>query len=221
MAGVIWLAGDSILQDYGETASGQEDEVRQRGWGEYLSEQIRETLGKDAPLFRVRNLAMGGLSSRTFLEEGRLVQAEENMREGDLLLIQFGHNDASVEKPERYVAPEHFAEYLMQYIKTAREKGGIPILLSSVSPYPEEKAQKGEVGAIMRSLPRYADVMKGLAEEENICYVDMREATARQCLDAPVQTRSYYMPDGVHLTGSGAAFCARLAAEALWRERLL
>lgn len=73
----IFLAGDSLVKDY-------TDEEFIAGWGQYLRQM------SDAEVF---NFAEGGRSSRLFINEGRLNQIDEQISEGDYLLIEFCHND--------------------------------------------------------------------------------------------------------------------------------
>ena len=91
----IHLAGDSTVKKY-------EDNQFIGGWGEYLQDFI------DAEKVLVRNYAQGGRSSRSFINEGRLIDTgkftssmapvgmgpiSDQIKEGDYLVIQFGHND--------------------------------------------------------------------------------------------------------------------------------
>lgn len=86
----IFLAGDSTVKTYN-------DNQYIGGWGQYLQWFLNEDeIG-------VVNKANGGRSSRSFINEGRLytnteiktnfTSIESEIREGDYLFIQFGHND--------------------------------------------------------------------------------------------------------------------------------
>ena len=81
----------------------------------------------------VDNCAMGGRSSKTFREEGRLDDIRKHIKSGDYLVIQFGHNDASASKPERYVPVEEFENSLMEYVDTAKKAGATAVLVSSIT----------------------------------------------------------------------------------------
>ncbi|MFC3559987.1 GDSL-type esterase/lipase family protein [Pedobacter jamesrossensis] len=72
--------------------------------------------------------AKGGRSTRTFFEEGRWNLLEKN----DLVLIQFGHNDAAKDKPERYVDIPEYKNFLRMYVKESRSKKAISILITPV-----------------------------------------------------------------------------------------
>ena len=159
---------------------------------------------------------MAGRSSRSFIEEGRLEDIKNQIREGDYLLIQFGHNDAAEGKPERYVAVPDFPKYLEFYVKTAREKGAVPVLLSPVCLCPCEENQEGEKGEIARQLPAYRDAMKRFAEKEEIIFVDMYRLTEEFCEKAgEAEARKFYIKDLVHLSEKGADQYARILADHL------
>jgi lysophospholipase L1-like esterase len=57
------------------------------GWGDHLAHYF------DTSRINVANRAMGGRSSRTFINEGRWDKVLAEMKAGDSVLIQLGHND--------------------------------------------------------------------------------------------------------------------------------
>ena len=77
----IYVCGDSTAASYSPEAAPI------TGWGQVLGEML--------PGIRVENRAMGGRSTKSFLSEGRLQQIETEIQAGDLMLIQFTHNDTS------------------------------------------------------------------------------------------------------------------------------
>lgn len=115
----IIICGDSTAASYNPK------ETLMRGWG--------QELGQFLPGAEIKNHAMAGRSTRTFLGEGRLDRALEDAGEGDLVLIQFGHNDENKEKPERYTEPEEeYPRNLKIFVDRAREKGSVPVLLTPI-----------------------------------------------------------------------------------------
>ena len=89
----VYLAGDSTCADK------QPDKRPETGWGEMLGEHFKD--GK----VRIDNRAMNGRSTKTFLSEGRWQAIVDELKKGDYVFIQFGHNDSSKEKGERYTPP--------------------------------------------------------------------------------------------------------------------
>lgn len=220
---VLYLAGDSISQTAGEA------ERPRVGMGELLLKHLDEENSikvyrrKDSPFpqemcyesrhLMVDNCAMAGRSSKTFLEEGRLEDIRRRLKEGDFLLVQFGHNDASAGKKERYVPLSDFPLYLKQYVQTAREAKAVPVLISPICPCPGGEAGEGEKGEIAGLLPEYVRRMKEYAEKEKILFVDMHRLTAEYCeKTGEAGARTLYMKDLVHLVEKGADCYAQLLA---------
>jgi lysophospholipase L1-like esterase len=88
----LHIAGDSTAaQKYSDAAP-------ETGWGMALPFFLRKDL-------EVANHAVNGRSSKSFVDEGRLDAVLAAIRPGDLLLIQFAHNDEKDEDPTRYTEP--------------------------------------------------------------------------------------------------------------------
>ena len=81
----VFIAGDSTASAYGP------ERAPRSGWGEALPSFL------DATNWEVRNHARSGRSSRSFIEQGFLDPIAAELRKGDVLLIQFGHNDARID----------------------------------------------------------------------------------------------------------------------------
>ena len=81
----IFVCGDSTAASYNP------EETRMVGWGQLLGDFLPGTT--------VVNLSMAGRSTKTFLAEGRLEPAGQ-ADPGDLVLIQFAHNDENEKKSE-------------------------------------------------------------------------------------------------------------------------
>ena len=97
----IFLAGDSTVKDYSANGMYMSGKAQAEGsWGEYLQSFF------DDSKVKVVNYANGGRSSRNFINEGSLDKIAENIKAGDYLIIQFGHNDCSNQSgylEDRYV----------------------------------------------------------------------------------------------------------------------
>ena len=144
----IFICGDSTAASY------PPEKTLMTGWGQLLGDYLPET--------RVINLAMAGRSTRTFLAENRLEPVEREAGPGDLVLIQFAHNDENENKPERYAAPwTAYRENLAAFVRTAREKGAVPVLLTPICMriWQDGRLQQthGEYPAAMRSVAERQD----------------------------------------------------------------
>lgn len=86
----IYLAGDSTVKDYSIKGMYNGGKILNEGsWGEYLQEFF------DAEFVTINNYAQGGRATRSFINEGKLDNILKNIKKGDYLFIQFGHNDCS------------------------------------------------------------------------------------------------------------------------------
>ncbi len=170
----IFLIGDSTVADY----TLEEDYMNRRhpiaGWGqEFQQFFVSDSLKKFRNLVTtakvvVDNRAKGGRSTRTFFQEGRWRSVFETLQAGDLVLIQFGHNDQSEEKTERYVPVEGYKEFLRLYVSQTREKGAMPILLTPVARnYPWKDNHLENVHG------DYPNAMKEIAAEMSVPLIDL------------------------------------------------
>ena len=91
----IFIAADSTAATYGP------ERAPPAGWGQALQSWL------DPAQWQVRNHAIGGRSTRSFINEGRLDVVAKALQGGDVLLIQFGHNDAKAEEPTRFTDPDN------------------------------------------------------------------------------------------------------------------
>ncbi|HEV7783104.1 MAG TPA: GntR family transcriptional regulator, partial [Chitinophagaceae bacterium] len=105
----IFLAGDSTIA-IKETKANPET-----GWGMPFVYFWDSTV-------TVVNRAKNGRSTKTFLSEGLWKSIYDEAGEGDYVFIQFGHNDESPDKKERYATPDTFKMLLTKFIKETREK---------------------------------------------------------------------------------------------------
>ncbi|RMI40547.1 GDSL-type esterase/lipase family protein [Streptomyces triticirhizae] len=157
----VFIASDSTAQSYGA------DFAPQAGWGQLLDRYLDESV-------TVANHAIGGRSSRTFVEEGRLDAILDQIRPGDYLLVQFGHNDATISRPDRYTSPADFKEYLRDdYIGGALARGATPVVVTPVSRRVFDPAS-GELGV---SFPEYAQAAREVAAEEGVPLLDLGRAS--------------------------------------------
>ncbi len=178
----IYLASDSTVQTYADAFEPQ------TGWGEcladYFSDEVEEsvcTSAKDAHYrvydtekVTVENHAIGGRSSRSYIEQGRLDEILNVIQPGDYLFLQWGHNDATESKPERYVPVDEFPTWLAQYVDGAREKGAIPVLITPVVRYSwSSDAYTGKFKTFNSSFEKYRKAMIAYAKEADVALIDL------------------------------------------------
>lgn len=172
----VYIIGDSTAADYSLERDFMSKRYPVTGWGQVFQEYLRSENLKDlhhlikADSAVVDDRAKGGRSTRTFFEEGRWSQVYQSLKKNDLVLIQFGHNDGAVNKPERYVNISGYKEYLRLFVHQAREKGAIPILLTPVARnYPWKDGHLTNVHG------DYPQAVKEVAQELNVFLIDLNQ----------------------------------------------
>ena len=151
----IWMIGDSTMAIKDPKA------FPETGWGMPFVQFWDSTV-------KVDNRSKNGRSSKSFTAEGLWKPVIENMSEGDYLIIQFGHNDESKEKGERYSTPEEFKANLASYITQARSRKAIPILITPVG-----RRKFDETGKVRDTHLGYSDLVKQVAKEQNTLLIDL------------------------------------------------
>jgi rhamnogalacturonan acetylesterase len=216
----IYLIGDSTVRN-----SNQE----YWGWGSLLGDFL------DTAKVAVANHAMAGRSTRTFRKEGRWDRVKENMKSGDYLLIQFGHNEGS--KPDttrqgyrgvlRGIGQDSvvldwgngemetvrtYGENLRRFVREAKQLGAHPILLSMIP-----RNQWEEQGHVKRANRDFGLWARQIAEEEQVPFIDLNEITAKKYDEiGPEQVKMKYFPgDHTHTNYAGAMENAASVIEGL------
>ncbi|WP_183961629.1 cupin domain-containing protein [Chiayiivirga flava] len=153
----VFIAGDSTASTYGP------ERAPRTGWGQVLQTFL------DPAAYEVRNHAQSGRSSRSFIEQGWLDGIDAELRAGDVLLIQFGHNDEKIEDSARYTEPrEAFARWLLRYVTLARERGATPILVTPVA------RRVFDHGQLLDTHGVYGDAVRALARREKVALIDLQ-----------------------------------------------
>jgi len=206
----IYICGDSTAASY------TPEEAPMTGWGQVLGEFLPEAA--------VQNKSRGGRSTKSFLSEGRLQEIEETIQPGDLLLIQFTHNDTS-DLVWRHTDPwTSFRNNLELFVDTALQAGARPVLMTPIC------CRIWRDGQFQPSHGDYPEVIRTVAFQRNVPLVDLYERSAalvRQLGEA--ESRKLYMhvapglypaypngqQDDTHTCRAGAEAWARITAEAL------
>lgn len=151
----IYVIGDSTVENGNDPYY---------GWGGQLKEYIQNA--------RIDNHAFSGRSSKSFWDEKRFEPVAASMREGDILLVSFGHNDEK-DDAERHTDPDTtYPEMLMRYVAAAREAGAVPVLCTSVS-----RNFIGENGFVMYTHGAYPSAVRSLCVKENVALIDLELMT--------------------------------------------
>ncbi|MFE3037177.1 rhamnogalacturonan acetylesterase [Streptomyces canus] len=206
----LYIAGDSTAaQKYSDAAP-------ETGWGMALPFFLR----KDLP---VANHAVNGRSSKSFVDEGRLDVILGLIGPGDVLVVQFAHNDEKSGDPTRYTEPwTTYQDYLRRYLDGARAKGARPVLAT-----PVERRRFDAQGNAVTSHGEYPAAMRALAQDERVALLDIQALSLALWQRLGVEeTKKYFNwtateQDNTHFNPPGAIAVARLVAGELLRHRVL
>lgn len=201
----VFIVGDSTASEYGP------ERAPRQGWGMQLQSFL------DPAAWQVKNHAQSGRSSRSFIDEGWLAPVEKSLSRGDVLLIQFGHNDEKAEDPTRYNEPaQAFPQWLTRYIALARAKGATPIL---ITPLARRKFERGsKIDQLLDTHGAYSIAVRELAKREQVGLIDL-DASSTAWLRAlgDEASKPFYMhlpaqnlADDTHLQARGATAVACL-----------
>ena len=214
---VLYIIGDSTVRNGDGTGKSQ-----QWGWGSFIAPYF------DTTRMGVQNHAIGGRSSRTFITEGRWERITSKLKKGDIVIMQFGHNDggplddtarargsirgigedsARIYNPIRKMNETvySFGGYMRRYIRETRAAGAIPIVCS---PIPRNDWKNGKV---VRSPQSYAGWAKSVAEAEGVAFIDLNDiiATKYEAM-GPEAVKPFFPVDHTHTDKAGAQLNAEI-----------
>ena len=206
---VLYIIGDSTVKN--SDGSGKNG---QWGWGTVIDAHF------DTNKISVRNHAIGGRSSRTFITDGRWDKILETLTKGDYVLMQFGHNDASplddtarargtikgvgndsteIYNPIRKMKEivHSYGWYMRKFVNEAKAKGAIPVICS---PVPRDNRKDGKYN---RS--EYGVWAKQVADETGAYFIDLQDLIALEYekMDT-TKVNSFFPADKTHTNKEGA-----------------
>lgn len=210
----IHLMGDSTMAP--KKLDGGNPE---RGWGMMFPNFLDDSI-------QVINYAQNGRSTKSFISLGLWDRVKANIKKGDYVFIQFGHNDAKESDSTRY-APAYglYQENLRLFVNTVREMGGKPVLLTPVS---RRWFKEGVLDENCHT--DYPAAMKQVAEELSVPLLDITAGTQEWLKSLGDEaSRQYFMwvksgtitaiPDGkednTHTKANGARKVAEIVCNAI------
>ena len=137
----------------------------EKGWGQIFPLYFKEGV-------EISNHAVNGRSTKNFREEGRWNVVMTQVKKGDYIFIQFGHNDQKVDDPNRYASPDDYKMNLARYVKETREKGAIPVLATPLS-----RRSFDSDGNLKDTHLEYTLKMKEVAVEMDVILLDMNASS--------------------------------------------
>jgi len=215
----LYLIGDSTMSDKKDPEKNPE-----HGWGQMLPELMTSEI-------TIENHAVNGRSTRSFIAEGKWEAVESKLKTGDVVFIQFGHNDQKVLDSTRYTNP--FTQYranLEKFVTEARAKGATPILFTSIV-----RRNFNENGVLVDTHGEYPLVVRMVAKDLEVPFIDLQLLSEQlEIAYGPEGSKKLhlhlepgndaYEPDGrhddTHLSEMGARKIATLALQEIYKKEL-
>jgi lysophospholipase L1-like esterase len=213
----VFLAGDSTVATY------PADRAPLAGWGQFIGASFTDRA-------TIRNAAESGRSSKSFMDEGKMQPVWDEIKKGDYLLIQFGHNDEKTDE-ERHTDPyTTYKSYLRQYIDGARERGAFPVLVT-----PMNRRNFNANGTLAMTHGAYPAAMIQLGKEMNVPVIDLHQSSKKlfeQLGDEPTKKLFLWLApgenanypegskDNTHFNEYGASEMAKLVVQGVRETKL-
>jgi lysophospholipase L1-like esterase len=156
----LFLCGDSTVCDQPAEPF--------NSWGQMITRWF-------APDTVVSNLAISGETMPAFLGENRLAKITSQMRPGDYVFVQFGHNDMKSTSPE---ALNTYRQNLVRFITETKAAGGVPVLFTPVSRETFDDAGKITNSFVTARKDDFAKAVKEVAAEQKVQLIDLQAASA-------------------------------------------
>jgi lysophospholipase L1-like esterase len=207
----LWLIGDSTVRNgRGDGIDG----LGQWGWGDPL------TAWFDASKLNVVNRAVGGTGVRSFMAQGYWDAVLSRLKPGDLVIMQFGHNDNGPSAPLKGIGEETedragqtihtWGWYLRKYLADTRAKGATPIVCTLIP------RNIWENGKIARPIGSHADWAREVATTEHVPLLDLYDRIAgRYDTMGESAVLELFADKRVHTSRTGAELNASIVIAAL------
>jgi len=216
----IYTIGDSTMAD-----KVKPDENPEKGWCQVLPSFF------DLNKVTIDNRAVNGRSTKSFITEKRWDAVYKALKPGDYVFIQFGHNDEKVMDSTRYTNPHtSYRHNLIRFVTETREKGGVPILFSSIA-----RRNFNEKGVLVGTHGDYPLETRLVAQEYQVPFIDLEyytevleqsygvEKSKELHLHFKPGEHPYYpegKADDTHLSMKGATEIAKIAVQEFHKKQL-
>ena len=219
----VFTIGDSTVKNgQGNGAGGL------WGWGDPISQYF------DTTKVFVKNRALGGTSSRTYQTKGLWQAVLDQVKKGDFVLMQFGHNDdgpeslflvraslkgigeetQTIDNPstKQQEVLHTYGWYMRKMIRETKAKGATPIVVTSIP------RNDWENGKVKRTPGSYPDWAMEVARQEKVMYIDLNKKLSDKMDglgESQVTETYFYSRDHTHTSAKGAVLSASLVVSGI------
>ena len=212
----IHTIGDSTMADYDQA---EPDQKGMYGWGQVFGDYFSKGM-------TVKNWGDRGESARSFYRKF-WSKTKTEIKKGDYVLIQFGHND------QKSVTTDVYREYLSRFICETRELGATPILVTSICRKLFEGTKISRLGRIDNGKAHGVDEnnhtydypyhMKKVADSLKVECLDLTTACKEYMESWGPEGCKQFFPAGgsTHTNELGARVNAQLVAQLMYKTNIL
>jgi DNA sulfur modification protein DndE len=210
----IFLCGDSTM------ANKMPIDFPETGWGMPFATYFTDAIS-------IQNHAVNGRSTKSFRALGHWKGVISQVKAGDYVFLQFGHNDAKLSDTLRFAAPQtDYRNNLTKYIEEIRAKGANPVLLTPVM-----RRKFNEKGEFVDGHGEYPAVVRDLAKKLIVPLIDTHAKSQKIIVEhGEIGAKNLFMhheagvfpkhPQGIHddthFSPYGAALMASSVVDALF-----
>jgi rhamnogalacturonan acetylesterase len=219
-AQTVYFCGDSTM-----AAKGANDGLTD-GWGSYIGKYLT---------LPIVNRAIGGRSARSYTKEGRFQQVADLVKSGDIVVIEFGHNDggsptsndngrsdcpgAGTETCISDKTGETVYTFVFYVIQAARlmTSRGATVILSSQTP--NNQWEGGSYGGGASRFVGYQKTATNAIADSRVTFVDNFTAVSKMYLKlGNSAVNAFYPKDHTHTSPAGADAIAKAFAQAIYQK---
>ena len=212
----IHTIGDSTMADYDQA---EPDQKGMYGWGQVFGDYFSNGM-------TVKNWGDRGESARSFYRKF-WSKTKAEIKKGDYVLIQFGHND------QKSVTTDVYREYLSRFLCETRELGATPILVTSICRKLFEGTKLSRLGRIDNGKAHGVDEnnhtydypyhMKKVADSLKVECLDLTTACKEYMESWGPEGCKQFFPSGgsTHTNELGARVNAQLVAQLMYKANIL
>lgn len=212
----IHTIGDSTMADYDQA---EPDQKGMYGWGQVFGDYFSNGM-------TVKNWGDRGESARSFYRKF-WPKVRTEIKKGDYVLIQFGHND------QKSVTTDVYREYFSRFICETRELGATPILVTSICRKLFEGTKISRLGRIDNGKAHGVDEnnhtydypyhMKKVADSLKVECLDLTTACKEYMESWGPEGCKQFFPSGgsTHTNELGARVNAQLVAQLMYKANIL
>lgn len=198
----VYIAGDSTVTDQC-TSYPYRPEQSYCGWAQMLGYYIRDGVS-------ISNHSHSGLTTNSFREEKHYDIIKKNIKKGDYVLFQFGHND---QKLPELSANTGYINNLYRYIDEIRSYGAFPIIVTPIG----RNTWRGIDNTYNDMLSEHATACIKASKEKQVPLIDLHKLSIDFIKENGLEDskRYFFYNDYTHTNDYGAYYMAGIVAKEL------